>query len=798
MPQNTVEDFINTADPNLPDIICPACGTPMGITQSGSYDMVLTVNAQRELNDILSLYRRFLHGIERELESRNLRGFNVERIDRDYPYRDRAENNLQQGLHSTAYAKRIGEELSRYLDFHDWHKFLQIELPTIETLKELTRNTSGRPTNVDRDKELKNAFKNIIFGFEPYVQIGYTVDLLFDQDNIKKWMRDVQLDVDYERNGNATPSRKIHELVKGVCPVIYEYFVRLVEITKVMQPQDKIGNSSQKDLVDRITRCMYIVALLLGHEDSKADELSKYLLRRGVAINFPKLTVVSPNRLKQLITSRTLTRRQKNLQLSEDFIQQLVEPVSSQSDADWSQTRAIDESLFEEEFMEIMKDDLSKFVRFVCTGPSGSVPPLQFMEQLPGNMNETKLKDLYRGERDQCGWYPKPEETHPVVLIGSPGTGKSTVMMAGLTTFYNNASALGARVVFTSDEDIRANEQYSREYWAGILPKATEEGSRRSIHLTVESVEDPHDQVNFVFTDIPGEVAARGLKGEGSHPVVLDVLQHTETIVFFFDISIEPSIRKVLTQGSSKDIWGSIIKNFSQTSEERQEDKTSQDPETSKANVSQLQLLGKLIQDLRDVRGEGIDQVNFICVIPKADLFVDEDSSDTHFLTKFYRYLCDVDLLIPSLYTSNDTSLQNHRSISSTGSKLLNENSELVQSQIDIATTISDKAVECLKDIGHALGPEGDGVHPADREALQNIIEKGLIRVLEKNFNSVYVLPVSPQGKQYEPSQKQQLETGTLIAPETRKLGHPPNQKLSEYVFILPVILAMKGNEITR
>lgn len=57
----------------------------------------------------------------------------------------------------------------------------------------------------------------------------------------------------------------------------------------------------------------------------------------------------------------------------------------------------------------------------------------------------------------------------------------------------------------------------------------------------------------------------------------------------------------------------------------------------------------------------------------------------------------------------------------------------------------------------------------------------GLIATLHSFFgrDKVYFLPVSAQG---EDSDKPNL-------------GHPPNQKLSEYVFILPIALSAKRKE---
>jgi hypothetical protein len=790
MPQNTIADFINTIIPDHPYIICPACGTPMSIPQSGSFEMVLTINAQNELNNILSLYRRFLHGIERELTIRNQRGLNIERAENGYPYRDRKENKLHQALHNTHYAKDLSEDLEHYLDFHTWYQLFHDKFPTLEALN----SPSGQAAD---SKDLEFVIKNLLYGIEPDVQVGYVVDVLFDQDNIIRWIQDVQLDILNPNNANGT-SRELHQLVKGVCPYTYDYLMKIRDAAK---SSTKVGSYDSKDLLARLTRCMYILALLLGHEESQCERLSRHLLRSGVTLDFPRLTVVSPRRLTQLLTSRTITMRYKKLQLSEELINLLISLDASAEEEQEVPDGVGDEVeqaeiIRQDEFIRIANTELTKLVNFVCTGPSGSLPPKEAPQK--------QLSELYYQEKDQCGWFSKKRETHPVVLMGSPGTGKSTVMMSGLTTFCDVSSAIGTKISFIANADRKISGQYAQEYWDGNLPEATLEGSRRSIQLTVEKVDDTNSQVHFVFTDIPGEVAARGLKGEGSHPVVLDVLQHTETIVFFFDLSIEPSIRKVLVNNQYNQqhkIWENVQENFEETSKERLD--KDQKIEMSKANVSQLQLLSIFIDDLRAVRGESSKEINFICVIPKADLYAAEqftengsEETSTHFLTEFYQSLYKEKVLIPSLYTeSANGSLQNYRSIGGTGSSFLKDSQlEPVQAQLDIAERITQKAIKGLEQIGRALGPKDADVHQADRDALNNIIQYQLLKVLDANFKNYYILPVSPQGKQYKAS-----DASTPLQPATngqakKTLGHPPSQKLSEYVFLLPVALAIDND----
>jgi hypothetical protein len=53
MPANSISDFLSTYESPAKNIICPACGNPMGLLVTGSYKMVLTTPARNELNNII-------------------------------------------------------------------------------------------------------------------------------------------------------------------------------------------------------------------------------------------------------------------------------------------------------------------------------------------------------------------------------------------------------------------------------------------------------------------------------------------------------------------------------------------------------------------------------------------------------------------------------------------------------------------------------------------------------------------------------------------------------------------------
>jgi hypothetical protein len=755
-PRNTVQDFLDTIKEDHVDIICPACGTPMGVKQQGSYEMVLTENARKEVNDILNLYRRYLQGVEGELETLNIRGFNRTDIG-SYPYRDRKEEKLENALYKTAGSKVIKTFIQEKLDYYNWSDLLHGgKIPTLNQLEQANNGSSISSDSESKEEMLYADLMKVMIGggFEPDLIISHIMSLVFDQYQVKTWMDQTKL----EESHNNDNSPKLRQELAKCCPRIYGYvsrietFIKNADAPVIKKLAVQLGQEAltKEQLIEDITRCLYILVLLFGYKSQQIDSLSGGILKHQVTFDLGKYVVVSPMRLKEILLSGVIAKR-IGLRWEKDFLDVL-------------KGQGADDKNNKEDFDSLMRGEISKFVHFACTGQSGYT-----------THNE--------GKEPQCGWYPKPKPTHPVVLIGSPGTGKSTVMLTGLTTFYSNAQALGTRVTFTSDEDVEMLKQYTKDFWEGILPKPNKEGTRYSVQLTVESTRDTQKREHFVFTDIPGEVAARSLTKEGTDPIVLGVLKHTKTIIFFFDLSIEPSILTPLINGSNKEAWETLRKSYEQTKEERK----------GRSEISQIQLLNKLIHNLREIRGEeGLKNINFVCVIPKSDLFVEEDDKSTKFFTGFYEGLLSKKkgegLLIQSRYTPENESFAGLRSVAGIGS-LKYKDEDPMNSQQEIIDTISEKATGSLKNIGDTLGTEAVD---ADKISLKNVV-LGVIDTLETVFgqDSVYILPVSAQGVEYIQSSSQ----GGNEQPEERKqLKHPPNQKLSEYVFIIPVVLAMLEN----
>jgi hypothetical protein len=126
---------------------------------------------------------------------------------------------------------------------------------------------------------------------------------------------------------------------------------------------------------------------------------------------------------------------------------------------------------------------------------------------------------------------------------------------------------------------------------------------------------------------------------------------------------------------------------------------------------------------------------------------------------------------------------------------------ETISRQLELSRLISDLAKKSLRQMGRALG---DAAPEAEISSFTELIEVRLISRLESVFDQkkVFLLPVSAQG--HEPKRTDTDESADERDMTEKEghadgepepaliLGHPPNAKLPEYVFMLPILLALE------
>jgi Double-GTPase 1 len=765
MTSNTVLDFLKTAESEDNYITCPACGSPIGIRTQG-YEMILTDNLRLELDGNIAALRLFLERLETKLEQRNLllkpstdgrypysqeRNFfsddkTVDIDDEDEENNDEIQNQRELS-HRGMYRGILGKDAAE--------NFVENKLDFFEQI----RNYDKFPLKTETNQEiLDQECKSLLRGIEPRSLIGTLMDLIFDQRNVFKWMKEIEHDPE---------RKKLKELLDEVCPTIQWYLQKLEEL-----------HSKRKDdegLLRAIIRGQFVLAIVLGHKSKKCDfyGLKEISIDHNVPFTLPRQTIISYRNLLDILHSEVVLGNPK-LRLSDNFqklLKSSKEKVSKQQSAQkvsnipQAATKPNSEDQLEDLVRKLVQQwgkEIYKLVNFSCTGPSGE-------------------------ENKRCGWYPKETETHSIILLGSPGTGKSCVLLTGLVSFFDHVQVLGATVALDLPDDRERLQKLEKDYRNGLIPSPTKTGSKTSIKLSVQFPEIDSTNFNkthFVFTDIAGEDVARSLTEEGSQPWVLRILKNANTIIFFFDLSIEPTIREKLTKTRNAEIWKPVSENYEVVNKSRE----------GNAAVNQLYLLEQIIGDLETQRGD-LSGINFICVIPKSDLYAKKDGEqDRLFFNSFYEKMIGQGIFVPSNFDKlDDESFDGFCSLGGTSynfkskdNKETSANKSKVLQQKNIGRMMSDEVRKCLLNMGNALGE--DAV-PAFKESLKQLAEVRLMQRLEATLgkDSVYYLAVSALGK--NPSKIQQEGKS--------QIDGVFNQKLSEYVFILPIALAV-ANGISK
>jgi len=269
---------------------------------------------------------------------------------------------------------------------------------------------------------------------------------------------------------------------------------------------------------------------------------------------------------------------------------------------------------------------------------------------------------------------------------------------------------------------------------------------------------------------------------------------------------MESSIREIVAKSRNSGSWEKALKSYDVVKRDRSvsnydaQNKSTQSsksqvedeqPQRKGSFVPQLDLLEQLIADLQKQRNAKLDGINFVCVVPKADLYADKEEGETKFLTSFYNTLEKERLLSKSEFEKVDEeSFESLCSLGGIGSRFFKDDKIVginrAAIQQEIGRFISDTAKGCLINIKNALGDEGI---TAFKLTLQDLVKIRLIANIESTFgrNNVYFLPVSGLGRDTSTFLAEGKKTKTGSIPTDR----PFNQKLSEYVFLLPVCLAI-------
>jgi len=411
-----------------------------------------------------------------------------------------------------------------------------------------------------------------------------------------------------------------------------------------------------------------------------------------------------------------------------------------------------------------------------------------------------RLRGKKRRVQSNCGWSPSIAPTYSMIVLGSPGTGKTTLLQSGLSKLMLCKGSVGLNIEHEDAHSMEVLKEINRGFLVGALSDPTK--VNLAINLSVNLIKNNDLQNRFAVVDLPGEHVSSLASGEGSDADLRRMIQHANTIIFQFDFWSDPELIRYFVDLP--------MEHFSEQLEASHRIHASRADSQGYLGVDQQELLLKLIAMLKQERGkESFKDINFVCVFPKIDTLVAryETKNSEHFVfTPLMKKLSDAHILIQGykreqarrdrrgehfadMHTmagagidwNNDTIKQFLKGNSEESEDSNSKGN--IEDQIRLCRRISDLTKECIFDFGQILSEAPDGMKAACRDR----IKKSVVEEIEKSFPNAYFLPVSALGT--IPTEQQG---------EQKELGYTPNSILSEYVFLLPILLALKAVSVPK
>jgi hypothetical protein len=517
-------------------------------------------------------------------------------------------------------------------------------------------------------------------------------------------------------------------------------------------------------LINRCERAAFLVALMLMHKtEAGRTQMKTYFSPLGRLpsgngeYRLPETTVITYDALRLLMQSLEVTVADiLGIRGRYDHILPSLQELSAEGGLE-SPGNDGPENPHEWFLRVIKKLEVSKLFSevfgFGCQGPPPQFPI--FKEQEAGQPSEHLLGIVVE---DICGWTPKNDHTCSILLIGSPGCGKSNSFLSGIAKFV---AAIARKSGFTCSFSPLSDmllDRIKTAFSARKEPVRTELGTYHSIEFTLEE-ERGNRKLHFVIDDVAGEQATQRLREGESSTIVRQTLRSADVVVVFLDISIDPELATKIEVGPQKETLKALIDCRRKAREDR-EDKVSENSggSSSVADVSQLQFVDSIVAECKRDRTPNA-MPNLILVIPKADLYASPeescddgsrvDATSPHIMQEVFRNAKNRGTLFMQKtgHQEEDSKLKWLTSAGVTY-KHTDNSRRPIEGYVNAVVTemdlLSKDGKSALLNIGRLL----DSDNPVGQDAKNyNDQMDAHISGLEREFKSVHLLPVSAQGK---------------------------------------------------
>lgn len=668
---------------------------------------------------------------------------------------------------------------------------------------------------------------------------------------------------------------------------LYEYLSKMElsknvtnEATSQVQPFEP--SELRKRLRRRCERAAFLVTLMYMHlTDQGRNIIEEQFSTQGRkpsgtgAYELPYTTPISFTDMRKLLTSIEVSQYDV-LRLGTSFsnaIEKINNAVSKSTNPDnnrdnpnheWFITMLKDSdvrALFTKAFGFACQGSPSNFLEFENDESSETADPdfngttinQNEIDQSTENRNTVGAVRDYPGNDelykvvDICGWYPKEKQTRSVVLVGSPGSAKSSTFLSGAATILKSITGASAFICNATPSTETQIDRLKRAFRENKKPAPTNVALYHSLEFTLRSnssISSATDNVNedyFIFTDIPGEVATQPLR-EGKVPPILEQsLQAADVVVIFLDLSIDPDFATRFATSMNIAKLQDLVAERRRVRERRKDEVGNRaGGAESYADVDQLQFLDSIVREC--MTRPNHTKPHLMVVVPKADLFANMNKDmnninnneanasedQVHILQDAFDHASSGDsaLLYPRPEPGNDN--YNHlRWLTSAGMSVEARGTKnQAEAIITVIKELSQKTVNGLTNIGNLVQPPSDSNETQEAKKWNALI-KSKINGLHTSFGPdyVYFLPVSAQGapsnltetvsstqlaesaneeedgNHFDPQQAPNDIEPDAVFNDALTLNNPSGelsetlarpQKFCEFLFILPMMLVVK------
>lgn len=840
--KKTIKNLFDTIKPDgNPQIYCARCGTPLSLRIPGGVQPVLSAHSRERLNEHLGLFRQtwlcseisdalnqLNDGVatraplqEELLNTERLAAMVKTPVEAADLWPVRAEGRRQTGPPDT---------LAKAIDTLSPGSLRQLILQKVPTLSQLEQQPSPSEspshTLLLDPQGIAEVVSAIVLSIEKSDLYCSTLNIVTDEPRVRNWIQAIRREHSDEI-----------EFLHGLCPPEAHYLMRYLQLVAkclankdffneqlypILKDRELAKNREGKEIAcfelqqslhNRCDRAAFLTTLLLMHMTEQGrDELREHFGSQGRlssgsgAYLLPDVTAVTYESMKWLMQSLEVSEYDILRVRHEyrDVLEYLRTDPRRTADGTSIATTMTDHDWF----VQVMQHErvralFSKVFGFGCKGPPPQFPGYHDADTATSGEEMTPLKGI-------CGWVPKEEETYTILLIGSPGCGKSNAFgsaAAGYlraierkTGFVNRFSPMSDMLIQRISQAVKTMKEPSR----------TERCSYHALEFTLQEVEGQRRKSHFILTDIPGELATQRLRDGESAPIVRQTLRQADVVVVFFDVTIDPLLAARIETSPRRDLFTALIKQREKTRMARMDEVSTRNAGAeSVADVVQSQLLDSIVSECLEGR-ENQQMPELILVIPKADLLANPDAapqstSDPHensalsplVMQHVFNEATARKILITRNTGNHNVDVrlkwQTSNGVRITDPPTENPMQAFIDQVCDEMRQLSECCEESLSRIGNIVRTNDSGDAVCDEADMLNEAMKSRIAGLKRVFATVHLLPVSAQGKPAvieEHAHHAADEELTSGEESQQKLGYP--QKFCEFLILGPAMMLLK------